>query len=323
MKRIILWYNANRKTIWKIIGVVVVAIVVLQLVQYIWKQKKITENEITQSTNHTSDINSKLNSITLQEDKSVISGEKVSNGQASSLETLDTFIEYCNNNKITEAYNLLSEDCKKEMYPKVENFKNSYYNAIFSGKKKNISVENWTGNIYKVKYINDALSTGIYETENTIQDYITLTTDSEGNTKLNINNYIGKQEIGKEINAYDIKVKVIEKHTYMDYETYVFEVTNNSNAVILMNDNNNMDTMYLQDGNEIKYNAYTHEIAEANLKIGLKETKNVKIKYYNKYSSNKKIQKVVFSKVILDYNAYINYQNPGYYKNYGTIQITL
>ncbi len=323
MKGIRLWYNANRKSIWKIIGIVAVAIIVLQLVQYIWKQRKMAEGQGIQNTNYTSNVNIPLNSITLQDDKSVISGEKISSGKINFLKTLDTFVDYCNNNKINEAYNLLSEDCKQQMYPKIENFKNSYYNTIFTGKKKNISVENWVGNIYKVKYINDALSSGVYEKENTIQDYITLTIDDKENVKLNINNYIGKQEINKETEAYGIKTKVIEKHTYMDYEIYVFEITNNSDTVVLMNDNNNMDTMYLQDGNELKYNAYTHEIAQASLKIGLKETRHLKIKYYNKYSSNKQIQKVIFSKVILNYNAYENDQNLGNYKEYGTIQINL
>lgn len=321
MKRIIIWYNANRKSIWKTIGVIVIAYVTLQLVQYIWKQNQIKPNNTNvPNIDQINDIQNKLNSVTLGEDKSTISGEKITNEQVSALEVIDTFVNYCNNNKINEAYSLLSEECKNEMYPRVEDFKNGYYNVIFSD-KKNVSVENWTKNIYKVKYMNDALSTGIYEQENTIQDYITVVMDKE--KKLNINNYVGKQEIGKETEAYGIKVKLVEKDTYMDYETCTFEVTNNSNNPILLNDNNNMDCMYLEDTNGIKYTAYIHELAEAGLNIPLKTTKRVKIKYYNRYSSNKTIKKVVFSKVILKYNAYANYQNPGYYTDYGIIEINL
>lgn len=324
MKKLILWYNANRKSIWKIIGVIIVAIVILQLVQYLWKENQKAQNQATINTN---DINNSIatnfNSMTLQENKSVVTGEKITQGQATALETIDSFIEYCNGNKVNEAYSLLSEDCKKEMYPKVENFKKAYLDTTFSGQKKNVSIENWTGNIYKIKYMNDALSTGIYQEENVMQDYITIITDNEGNTKLNINSYIRKQDINKEVEAYGIKVKVIQRNTYMDYETYTFEVTNNSDNPILLNDMNNTECMYLEDTNEIKYNAYTHELSEAELKLALKETKTIKIKYYNKYSSRKTIKSIVFSKVILKYNAYSNYQNPGYYRDYGTIQINL
>ena len=322
MNRIILWYNANRKSIWKIIGVVVIVIIVIQLFRYLWKQNEIIQgNKVLKNTNDNTQII--LNSIGLQDKESVITGEKISNGQVNLLEVLDTFVDYCNNNQITKAYNLLSEDCKNEMYPTEESFKKGYYNTIFLGKKRNITVENWTKNIYKVKYMEDALSTGIYTTENAIQDYITIKSDEQGNIKLNINSFIGKQDIDIEKEVYGIKVKVIEKHTYMDYETYTFEITNNSNNIILINDSNNTESMYLQDTNELKYTAYTHELSETELKLALKETKKVTIKYYNKYSSSKRIKNIVFDKVILNYSAYANYQNPGYYRNYGTIQISL
>lgn len=307
----------------KIIGVIAVAFIVLQLVQYIWKQNQIRQSRVSNNATNTNNIEVALNSITLQEDESTVSGEKLSSGQTDSLTILDTFIDACNQGKIDEAYSFLSEDCKTEMYPQVENFKKSYYDAIFSSGKRNISVENWTGNIYKVEYINDALATGVYEQENTIQDYITITTNKKGETKLNINNYIGKQDINKETEVYGITIKVIEKNTYMDYETYTFEITNNSGGSILINDKNNENTMYLQDTNEIKYKAYLHELSEAELRVSLKETKKVSIKYYNKYSSSKKINNIIFEKVILNYNAYVNYQNPEYYKDYGIIQINL
>ena len=322
MKNFILWYNRNRKIILRVIGIIVVGIIIVKLIQYLLSENnKRKENDV--NINETNIIETRLNTIAMQENISVVSGETITQTQKDQLTILDNFIKYCNENKINEAYALLSDDCKNEMYPKVENFKQSYYNAIFSGGYKNVSVENWIGNIYKVKFINDALSTGVYDKQNTIQDYITLVCDSQGNVKLNINNYIGKQDINKENESYNIKTKVIEKHTYMDYETYTFEVTNNSNATILLNNNNNMDTMYLADENSLRYNAYVQEIPQTNLQIALKETKRITIKYYNKYESSRKINKIVFGKVVLDYNAYKNYSNPGYYRNYGMIEIGL
>lgn len=321
MHKIILWYNRNRKLIWGIIGITVIAIILVKAIEYIWTQNKKQEQDEMIGYGNNTEV--ELNSITLDEDKSTISGESMSKAQTNVLTRIDEFINYCNNSQVDEAYNLLSEDCKNEMYPTVDEFKQNYYNKIFEGKKKNISVENWIGYIYKVKYMEDALSTGIYNTENTIQDYITIVWDENDEIKLNINNYIGKQDINKEKNNENIDIKVLEKHQYMDYETYTFEITNNSDNTILLNSSNNTDTMYLEDKNEIQYFAYTHELSEAELKLASKETKKIKIKYYNKYSSTRKIENIVFSKIILNYYAYVNYQNVGYYRDYGVIQIDI
>ena len=158
---------------------------------------------------------------------------------------------------------------------------------------------------------------------NILELQVTISKNTNDEMKLNINSYIGKQEINKQSSEKNVNIKVLEKYQYMDYEIYSFEVTNNSDIMILLNNNNNADAMYLRDENKIQYPAYTHEISEAELKIASGETKRIRIKYYNKYSSSRKIKSIVFSKIILNYYAYINYQNVGYYKNYGIIEIDI
>mgnify|MGYP004568217949 CR=1 FL=1 len=321
--KIILWYNRNKRVMWRIVIIALVAIFLARGIGYIWKQNLEDEQlGILASQNNT---NTELNSVTLNDDKSTVSGKDLTKSQTNAVTKIDEFVQYCNNNQFKEAYNLLSEDCKKEMYPTVEAFQQNYYNSIFKGTKKNVSVENWVNYIYKVKFMEDALATGIYDTDNTIQDYITVVTNDDDEMKLNINSYIGKKEINKEKDDKNINIKVLEKHQYMDYETYLFEITNNSDITILLNDNtnNSTDTMYLLDDNKLKYPAYTHELSEADLKLSSKETRKVKIKYYNKYSSARKIKSIVFSEIILNYYAYVNYDNVGYYKNYGVIQIDI
>ena len=245
------WYYRNKQTIWKIIGGFVITIVVIQFGQKLWiktQEKKNTGAITSQNNNQTG-----LNSITLSENKSALTGKEISKKQSDWLNVLDKFIEYCNNSQINEAYNLLSEDCKKAIYPTVNKFKENYYNKLFTGIKRNISVENWINNIYKVKFIEDPLSTGKYNEETDIQDYITAIKDKDGNIKLNINNYIEKIEINKEKEVKNLKIKVLEKNRHMDFETYTFEIKNNSDKIILLNDSNNLETMYLQDKNNLKY----------------------------------------------------------------------
>lgn len=323
-RAIILWYNKYREKIWRCIGIVVITIVGIQFLEWLWVQSQKKEQQgITISNSNITE--ERFNSIILTEDKSTVSGNSLSKTQTNSLETLDEFINYCNDNKVNEAYNLLSEDCKNQLYPTVEQFKENYYNNIFSGEQKSISVENWIGDIYRVKIKDNPLSTGNLNTENVIQDYITITQDKERNTRLNINGYIEKEELNIEKEQDNIKIKVVEKHTYMDYETYVFEITNNSDKTVLLNDSDELNTMYLEDKNGIKYYAYKHEISEAELNLLSKETKKINIKYYNKYSSSKSINSIVFSRIILNHAAYINYKkiNMGFYQDYGILKINL
>ena len=325
MNGIIRWYNQNRKQVWKVIGIFAVIIIVIQLIQGITvkNENKKLENVLNSGKNEI-----KTNTIIINDEKSTITGSKLSNSQKKVLTVIDEFVEYCNNKQVSEAYNILSEDCKNQIYSSENIFQEKYLNKIFDGSVRNILAENWVGNIYKVKFREDALSTGIYDTDNVIQDYITGTKDENGDIRLNINGYIGKYEINKQDEKNNIKITVIEKHQYMDYETYVFEIKNNSNNTILLNDIQNEDlynqnAMYLEDKNNIQYNSYTHELSEGQLKILSRETRKISIKYHNKYSSNKKIENIVFSKIILDYNEYLKTENTSDYTNYGIIQIDL
>lgn len=324
MREIILWYNRNKKTIWRTILIIVIIIVLVQLLRWISvnNQKRNYGNIFTTEN----DKQSNLNAVILEDDKSTITGDNLLKTQKESLKVIDQFVEYCNRNQINEAYNLLSEECKSEMYTTVQTFKESYYNKIFKGSTKNVSIENWIGNIYKVKFAEDALSTGIYNSQSNLQDYITIVEDENGDSKLNINGYIAKEKIDKSNEKDNVKIQVVEKNEYMDFEAYAFEITNKTKNTILLNDINSLDTLYLEDKNGIKYDAYMHELSTADLKVLVGETKKITIKYYNKYSSSKKIENITFSKIILNYDSYNKLEamgNIGNYNYYGKIQIDL
>lgn len=297
MREFILWYNRNKKGIFKIIGIVLAVIIGIQLFQWIVvRYQQRNQNNIPIAGNNEQQ---NLEDIELNTDKSTVTGQILSEQQNETLEIIDKFVQYCNNKQISDAYNLLSEECKKEMFPTLKQFQEKYYAPLFGGKVKNVAVENWVRDIYKVKITDDALSTGIYNPESARQDYITIIEDKENNYKLNINGYIGKEEIDKSNEVFDVKIQVLEKHQYMDFETYVFEVTNSSTNLVLLNDISDTDSMYLQDRNEMKYYAYMHELSEANLKLYPGEKKKITIKYYSKYNSTKRIDKIVFSKIAL------------------------
>ncbi len=58
----------------------------------------------------------------------------------------------------------------------------------------------------------------------------------------------------------------MEANTYFDYQSFTFEITNNRDTPILINDSNIDSTMYIEDKNGTHYQAYTHELAESDTK---------------------------------------------------------
>lgn len=83
---------------------------------------------------------------------------------------ISNFVEFCNKGKIQEAYELLSENCKKELYPTIDKFKENYYKKIFT-QTREIEIQLEDKNVYKVTFYEDILESGKIENRNSIVDY--------------------------------------------------------------------------------------------------------------------------------------------------------
>ena len=319
MYNLISWYNQNRKRIWITILTVVGVLLIGWRLMYIWSDN----NQTTIPQLHQEDISSNLNSISLSSQKSAITGQNT-NISKEKITIIDNFVSYCNSGNLQQAYNLITNECKEEMFPNINRFQEIYYKPIFSNGKRTTKIENWYGDIYIVDFNEDALSTGVYSTENNIRDYMTITKDSENNYKLNINKYIGRTELNKTVQEGNLQIKVIRKDAYMDYETYSFEIKNNANnKVLIANINDDENISYLEDKNNIKYSVDFTRLTEGQLTILPLQTKELKIKYFNPYISTKVIKRLVFPKVFLNYDEYTAYNNKANYTKYGTIYIDL
>lgn len=326
MNRFMRWYNQNRKTVWKLIGIIVIVIIVIQLINHYYKVKneeELNDNSQTQNATTNSSTNSNYNNVRVDDKNSVLSGSEISSSQEEQIKIIDTFVDYCNKGDVESAYQLLTDECKQEMYPQLDNFVNTYYNETFANTEKDASVENWTGNIYKVQIHDNMLATGKYSKETTKQDYITVIETEDEQYRLNINGYIERDEINKSKEDKQIKMTVKYADTYMDYAKYTIEITNNSNQTISLDDRANVESMYIRDDNGNHYPAYTHEINSAELQVSPRETKEVTIKYYSKYGSTKDINRLVFSKMILNYGAYEIFENKSLFNDYGVFEIEI
>lgn len=305
-KKIAEWYIGNKSKILMAIFVVVVVVlisIIVNILNSLRKNNTVENVELGTNIQQTDTSIGNFTDIYVEDNESVVTGESIGSSHINTIGTIEQLVQLCNEQKVEEAYNLLSDECKEEVYPSLESFRNNYYNTIFNGKKKNISVENWANNIYKVTFEDDALSTGVYTAEGAIQDYITVVSTDNNELKLNINNYIGRREINKTNNAVSgVEITALNTDTYMDYQTFTFRVKNNTNKTILLDDKFSTDNMYITDSNGNQYTAYIHELSEAQLTITPGETKEVTIKYYSRYGSTKNITQVVFNKIILNYN---------------------
>ena len=298
MQQIRLWYNSHRKKIWITVGIIAAVIVLVQFLNYLVSITKDNEDaNIVTLPNTEEDLREieKETNVSYESGVSVISGETISKEKLkTAAEVIGEFFDLCNEGNIQGAYDLLTDDCKEQIYTSLESFEKAYYQDVFGEGKRNYSVENWIGDIYKVDITEDMLATGKSNNGYVKQDYITVEKVDDG-YKLNINNYIGYTEINKETDENDIKMNVIGRNTYMDREEYTIRVTNNKETMISLDSLYNVNSLYLEDSKGMKYPAYTHELTSPMLEIQSGETKEVTIKFYSRYVSNKDITNIVFS----------------------------
>ncbi|MCI8444517.1 MAG: hypothetical protein HFJ37_05110 [Clostridia bacterium] len=302
MRNIVRFYHQNRKSIWLFLMIIFFLILMLQMFNY-WVGES-QKNEINQFENKTKEEarNSDSN-ISMVSNESAVSGEKINiSNSKKAKQVIENFLNDCNQNKVEEAYDLLTEECKEEMYPSIDIFEDTYVSKMFLGQGINCSIENWIENTYKVKIQGDLLAVGKVNDEDIIQDYITIK-KVQDDYKLNINSYIGRTQINKSKNKSNIEIKVLQKDVYMDYEKYSIKINNHSESNILLDTRKRIDSMYVENERGAKSSAYIHELTDLDLTVYGKHTKDITIKYYNSYHSGKKANKLVFSNVIMNYDS--------------------
>lgn len=301
--KLIRFFSKNRKQVFRIILVIVLMLGIIQLLDYLDEKenKKNSNVNLNVSINNSNNVDSYKEIVS---DKSLISGSTVSeNKLKNDVEIINEFVKYCNEGNVESAYQIITDECKEEMFPTIQDFNNIYYSKIFNGQSRNYTVENWIGNVYQVRYTEDILSTGNINNSNTKNDYITIVNNNE-EYKLNINNYVGRKTLNKVTEYQDIKITVTNVDTYMDYEIYDLVIENNSENAILLDTSDDTKSIYLLDSKNMKYYSYSHEILENKLLIQSKFKNKLQIKFSNSFSSNRSIKNLVFSKFVLNYDEY-------------------
>lgn len=256
--------------------------------------------------------------------KTVISGTDISEEEFEKEENLvNTFVDYCNAQNYSEAYNLLTQECKNKLYPTLEAFKTNYCEIIFEAKRE-YNMQSWINdvdyNTYKVRFTEDFISTGSYNESEKYEDYITIVTNGQ-DKKINVNGYIKTVSINKQTKTEELEIEALSADVYLDYIEYYIKAKNISNKNILLDTLSSNDNIKLIGSNSATYRLYTTNLSMLDLKINANSSKNIKIKFVKQYGSDINGQSIEFRKAITDYSEY--QKDEENYNNYKTITVKL
>lgn len=325
--------NQNRFSI--LIGAIIIILIIsiIQVLNNSAKQtekgKIETENVSKTETKDEKDSGSTLNKSTSTSvsnigTESVISGNLLPEEFKTKFTSLiKNFIDNCFNEKYDLAYDSLTEECKKEMFPSKEIFIDKYCSGRFiKGKKAEVNLWGTEGGyVYQVRLVNDILSEGRGTTSVFMQDYYSVIKQN-GSYKLNINGFIGTLQRDKSTEKGDIKITVNYSKIYTKYEIFNITVANKGNKDIIIAPQDLASSIFLNVGEDKnKYEVLLHEINSDSLVIKAKTKKILDIKFGNAYNNGVMAKKMAFTKIIKDKEEYE--KNKDVYKDFEEIEIYL
>ena len=316
--------NKNQKTIiYVIIGVVFALIIIYSLNYYYAKKEEENQKELEGSNITTGSVYTNGQNVTMDN----INDEGVTDLSNETIEnTMKLFVNYCNNGDGENAFNLITEECKTALkYYDAKTFKEYYIDLRFAEPQEySISRVSQDGNtvLCKVTFNGDMLATGGAKfTAN--DEYYTFVKQDDGSYKINVNNYIYGENKNTRYVFDDIDVKIDTIDTYSRYVEITMELQNNSDKTIAFTGYEEDNSVYLINEEELVYSSMKSEFDEGDILVQPGSVKKVTVRFNKVYSASNKPTKMIFSKVILDYQDYLDTHNRTSYSNYTSIQVTL
>ncbi len=295
LRKLRIFYHSNKAKVWFTIGIIIFIYVIIRF----WNAGIKMENDKAREEAANNSINNSNVQTGPSTNTAVISGTTISdNTLKKDTEIIKQFIEDCNTNNIDEAYSLLSEDCKDELYKTESEFETNYVKQIFN-QSRSYDVQAWVTSAdavtYKVKYIDDIMATGVTN-EEYIEEYITVIKENN-DKKLNLSQFIKKDNINRIIKKGDLEVNIINRYIYNEYEEYEIKFTNHGKSPIKLDTKNETDSVYVEDKNNVKYDWFGNEVPDEYLTINETESRTFRVKFNKVYSLNKKDSKIYFTDV--------------------------
>ncbi len=209
---------------------------------------------------------------------------------------IDNFINYCNEKDFESAYNLITDECKQnEFNNSIDEFK-KYVEEVFPNKKI-YSIQSYSNTenyyIYNVKILNDILASGLTDEEYYYYEEKYAIKQEGDNLKLNVANYMGKEDLKRVAEDDYVKIRIIQKLMYYSREIYKVKITNKTENIMVLADGYEGDEIMLNLGkqtrgvenNDLYMVLEPGETAEYDLYFG---------KYYDESSNT---ESIVFNKI--------------------------
>ena len=303
MLKIIRLYNRNRRIIWISLIVVIFCIAIIGVINKVY-QEQANEN-MEQYSKQLQEASNKENPSEVvnynKAAQSITTGGSVDQDIKDEVQgVLEQFIQYVTSKQVEQAYNLLTEDCKEILYPTLEGFEQKYCQDLYD---KIYDFQSWSSTdntyVYQVRFYDNMLSAGLDFTNHYLEDYITVL--KKGDVyKVNIHNFMRANNIRKTAEANKVQFKVNNVETYLDYEIYEIEVTNDSSKEIILDTREKDNSVYVKNNDGLKIQALLYENTDEDLRVQAGESKKIRIKFNNTFNGEKRIVSLGFSDIILD-----------------------
>lgn len=227
----------------------------------------------------------------------------LSNGE---IEPIIKFINYCNNNDISNAYNLLSTSCKEILYSSKNEFYNNYYKKIFNNKKTyNITNIYSTDELktYSLTILDDVLATGKYEEKNVHEELISIIKENN-EEKLNINNFIKYEDINKVGSTDHLMLTINKRYIFAEYEIYSITAFNATDNYLKLDALGIENTSFLLDSKNKIYYLNKNKLKDIDLQIFPFTSRNLQVEFSKGYLEGNKIKTINFTSI--DYKINTN-----------------
>ena len=283
MNRFIRYFNQNR------VKVVIIILIIAFIIFLIY-----TINNILKRVNDNVEYGEPNTVVdTSRPTESVITGEEIPEETVEeNSNIIEQFVEYGNAGDYQSAYNLLTEDCKQEVFNDLDSFIIGYCNEIFRTKKI-YQLELWFNVLnlytYRITYIEDnIMQTGSLDSSNNIEDYITVKTiDNE--KKLSIGGLIEKTNETSSESKNGITITINSRTRYRSIEEYNITLINATNTTVVFSEGINSNDICLKDNNDTEYDIVLSEIPNSYLELAPGEMRTLDMRFYKMYNPYRRL----------------------------------
>lgn len=234
----------------------------------------------------------------------VLNSEEVPEKYQEPIQNLvDTYFNYCNNKEYEKAYNLITEDCRKKMYPTLEQF-TGYVNEVFEGKQKIYNIQSYSivdnKYIYNIRILDDILANGTTDGYYYYEEKLILI-EENGEMKLSIGEYIGEENPEVSIEDDYMEIKIVNKTVEYDTETYTIQFRNKTDKCIVILDNKQNNEVVLDLGGKSRQPI---NFAGSRIVLYPNTTTTKEIVFSKYYDDGSTAQKIKFGaiRVLTNYN---------------------